>query len=574
MATFDPALMAAQLQTLADDFIATTGTPASLLKISGGGLEVSVAAGRVDADHPAPASPNNTYEIGSQTKMMVSAVMLQLAEAGLVDLSRPATDYLPPTETDGIANVGLASLTQLLAMRSGIPDYTTVQNEDGEPVLDQMLLTNPDQFIGVGESLDIVRGLDPLFPPGHGWDYSNTNYHLIGRVIEVVTGQPLGDVLEALIFEPLGMEDTFLNDHLINDPRLSAYYPIEGELLDVTEAPIDLFAEGGVISTLDDMVTFMEGLIGGEILSEDAMSAMASWDIPDVDAFSTYGLGLFYIHADGLGDLIGHSGGTYGTETSTFAHLQSGRILTMADTLADFQMLAIEELVDLANSWGEVNLADGPITIEGVSALEMRVRVSDGATHLELGAAKLILDAPTATLGSDALVFADGSELTFGTQSDDQVTATGTGAVLRGLGGDDILRGSSKTDRLIGNDGADTLVGKGGADLLSGGQGQDLLRGGVGADRLIGGAGDDLLFGGKGADVFVFGRRLDNGTTETDVIQDFDLSNDALCLAGEITALRETDAGVALTLEGADGDQVFLVDVTLGMIEQDGLTVL
>lgn len=257
-------------------------------------------------------------------------------------------------------------------MPSCIPGCTTVLDADRDRGLDQMPLSSPDQIIGVAESLDILPGQDAVFTPGTGWDYSNTNFTLSGRMIETVTDAALADVLSALIFAPLGMDHTFLDDLTRTDPRLSAYSPLADDVLDVTDALIDYFAEDGVISTLDDMVTFLGALIGGDLLSEDAM---ASWDIPDADswAFLTYGLGLFYLHAGDLVDLIGHTGGTFSTETATVAHLQPRRILSTADTLADSQSVGLGALATLASTRDAFDLAQGPITIQGVSAPDLRI---------------------------------------------------------------------------------------------------------------------------------------------------------------------------------------------------------
>lgn len=105
------------------------------------------------------------------------------------------------------------------------------------------------------------------------------------------------------------------------------------------------------------------------------MDPMASWDIPDADsgAFQTYGLGLFYLHAGDLVDLIDHTDGTFGTEIATVAHLQPWRILSTADTLADSQSVGPGALATLASTRDAFDLAQGPITIQGVSAPDLRI---------------------------------------------------------------------------------------------------------------------------------------------------------------------------------------------------------
>ena len=86
---------------------------------------------------PARGDAGQSFEVGSQTKMMTAVVILQLAAEGLIDLDAAAADYLPGSVTEGIPNAGTATVRQMLAMRSGIPNYTEAVDGNGDAALPQ-----------------------------------------------------------------------------------------------------------------------------------------------------------------------------------------------------------------------------------------------------------------------------------------------------------------------------------------------------------------------------------------------------------------------------------------------------
>ena len=142
---------------------------------------------------------------------------------------------------------------------------------------------------------------------------------------------------------------------------------------------------------------------------------------------------------------------------------------------------------------------------------------------------------------------------------------------LRGDEGANQLEGLRGRDLLIGRSGADVLIGGDGKDRLRGGEGNDVLEGGKRPDRLEGGAGRDLLTGGEGGDVFIFGGSGSDGHRDRDIITDFEAVADRLLLVDRsVVSVRETDTGVRLLLDGADGDAVDVLDWTKMQIDALG----
>ncbi len=237
MILFDPVAITQALQAGTEALRATVNAPATLLQVDRGPLAVAVATGVSDTATNTAAQATQTFEIGSQTKLMTAVAILQLVENGKINLDAPAATYLPAATIAGIANTDTVTVRQLLNMTSGIDNYTEVRDADGIPLFVKALLENPDQIFGPEQALDLARGLPALAAPGAEYIYTNTNYALLGQIIEAQTGSTFFDALQKGIFTPAGMADT-VRQLGTDDPRLSSYLEDQtGTLVDVTRAP-------------------------------------------------------------------------------------------------------------------------------------------------------------------------------------------------------------------------------------------------------------------------------------------------------------------------------------------------
>ena len=140
-----------------------------------------------------PVTTDDHFRIGSNTKTMTGTALLQLIDARSVALDDPVSRYRPDVPSGDTITVA-----QLLDMRSGLKSYTVLRsfNEamDDEP--DRAW--DPEELVAIGLAEPVS------FNPGTGWEYSNTNTVLAGLIVEQITGQPLAEVLNERIFEPLG----------------------------------------------------------------------------------------------------------------------------------------------------------------------------------------------------------------------------------------------------------------------------------------------------------------------------------------------------------------------------------
>ena len=148
-------------------------------------------------ERPPPADTH--FRIASVTKTMTAAVILQLAQEGKLSLDDPVSKYVPD-----VPNGDHITLAQLLEMRSGLYSFTDA------PELATSMDDDPTKVWTPQELLDIAFAQPPNFAPGAEYEYSNTNYVLLGLIVEQLDGQPLATVFEERLFEPLGMTDTLL----------------------------------------------------------------------------------------------------------------------------------------------------------------------------------------------------------------------------------------------------------------------------------------------------------------------------------------------------------------------------
>lgn len=598
MTTFSPSALTLSAQIAADTMTIEAGAPASVVSISDGTFFGSAASGVSALDGP-DARADQSFEIGSQTKMMTALVILQLADEGRIDLDQPLTAYVHPRLTTGVANADIATVRNALEMRTGLQNYTDIERPDGTSMSD-IIVANPDEVFGAEEVVAFLNGLPAAGQAGGAYAYSNTDYFYLSEVIETVTGQSLGAVFEGRIFEPLDMHDTYLNDFRNDPQKLSSYLGIDGDLFDVSDLLVDANGEGGVISTTADMTKFLQALLVDQTLaSPDNLTVMMDFETGGVDHRGfVFSRGLVSLEFEEVGTFIGFSGGTFGTDSATFLHVESGRIISTAITQSNLDATGAGAMIyaaDLANrdeAWAAD--ATGPLLVEGASAADLDFQSGDGEVTIFADDASITLDGSLSQLGSEAFHFADGSRLLIGSQGADVIKAAASGAavgadnqllgfgghdrlvghtgddlghggrgkdILIGRRGDDELNGGGGKDTLKGNAGDDTLNGDGGADRLIGGGHDDSLSGGGGRDMLIGGDGDDWMDGGRGADMFLFTRTSRDANADVDVIVDFKVGQDALMLRGRsVVETQEFEDRVELTLD-RDGDTIVLMGV-------------
>jgi D-alanyl-D-alanine carboxypeptidase len=173
-----PAVEATSTEQLVRQWQQRSGAPAVVVAIDTPQAPIRVYASGSPTPGGAPVSDDAPFRIASITKMLVATVTLQLVDEGTLELDVPAGVYLP-----GEPLVAEVTIRQLLHHTSGIPDYGIA------PGLGQQLLEQRDRTWNAQEVLDLVRDARREFSPGDSYSYSNTNYVLLGQIIEHITGR-------------------------------------------------------------------------------------------------------------------------------------------------------------------------------------------------------------------------------------------------------------------------------------------------------------------------------------------------------------------------------------------------
>lgn len=250
--------------------------------------------------------PSDRFRIGSITKTFTAVLVLQLVEEGFVDLDDSIEKWFP--DVPGASQITVRSL---LNHTSGLYNYT----EDPRVAADLSRVWNPQELIAIAED----HGL--LFTPGTQWSYSNTNYVLLGLLIERVTGFPYVIELRQRLLNPIGLSDTFLEGAedipggLVHGTLRSGY-----AYLDFSESlhPSVVWSAGGMVSNAADLLAFSEALFGGKLLGDDMLAEMTTpVALPD-GSDGIYGFGLVTVQTD-WGPYYWHNGKVNGY-TSYFGY--------------------------------------------------------------------------------------------------------------------------------------------------------------------------------------------------------------------------------------------------------------
>lgn len=231
-----------------------------------------------DFENKVPAKPESSYRLASITKTITAIAVLQLVEAGKIDLDAEVQTYVPyfPKKKWPV------TVRLLLGHLGGISHY---KNYDVEGHIKVHKNTK--------EALAIFQDFDLVAEPGTKYNYSSYGFNLLGAVIEGASGQSYGDYIKKHIFGPLGMENSRMDDpeDLISN-RVSGYRLIKGEVKNSEFVDVSSrFAGGGTRSTVVDLLTYAKGIIEGKLLKRQTWKLLFTSMATREGRFTGYGMG-------------------------------------------------------------------------------------------------------------------------------------------------------------------------------------------------------------------------------------------------------------------------------------------
>uniref|UniRef100_A0AAU2JPY9 Beta-lactamase family protein n=1 Tax=Streptomyces sp. NBC_00049 TaxID=2903617 RepID=A0AAU2JPY9_9ACTN len=289
--------------------------------------------GVADKKTGTPMKTDLHTRIGSVSKTFTITGVLQLVDQGKVGLDDPISRYV-----DGVPGGDAITIRQLADMRSGLFDYTQDQRWLAT------LRADPNRAYVPRQLLDIAFGHPPNFAPGAKWQYSNTNTILLGMLVEKVSGQTLSDYLQEHVFSPVKLNSTSLpTDAAIPDPHAHGYtdFTPDGTVTDATGwNPSWGWAAGAMVSTLDDLHTWVPALVDGRLLTEKTQAERLR-TLPTGIPGVSYGLGILKTNG-----WLGHNGDLPGYE-SIAAQLpaEKASLVVLVNSNVDYEGKNLSSLV-------------------------------------------------------------------------------------------------------------------------------------------------------------------------------------------------------------------------------------
>ena len=329
-ASAGPATVDRAVVQRAADAMAASGAQGVQIRITERGRSTLVRSGTADATGHRPVPPDGRFRIGSITKVFVATVVLQLAGEGRLDLDAPVSRFLPGLLPEG----DRITVRMLLQHTSGVPNYT-----DHLP-LGASTFPGPAAY-----DVERHRSHDPRelvalanrhprdFPPGQGWNYSNTGYVVLGLLVEQVTGKPWGRAVEERVIGPLRLEGTSVPGEraVLPPPHAHAYSRIGGQVVNVTRLnPSVASAAGEMVSTTADLDRFLVALLGGRLLAPAQLTEMQR----TLPASEGYGLRLMAVPTSCGVTAWGHGGGIEGYLSLALSTADTRRRLELSVTTA------------------------------------------------------------------------------------------------------------------------------------------------------------------------------------------------------------------------------------------------
>lgn len=339
-----------------DRLVSHTGFPGVVATVADADGRVrTYTAGTGDLATGEEVPADARVRIASNTKMFTATVVLQLVGEGKVDLDARVERYLPGVVRGPGGDGRRTTVRQLLQQTSGLPDYDSLVIEAGGS-----MSAVAHTYFEPHDLLDAALAEKRHFAPGTKWEYSNTNYVVLGLLVQRVTGRPVGEEITRRIIEPLDLRDTYWPR--VGEQRIRGSHP-HGYLAEEPGAPWEDitrmdpslgWAAGQLVSTPADLGAFMAALVGGELLEPAQLAQMRQTvRAPHFDARPgwRYGLGLASTELECGVVGWGHGGDIQGFETRNLV-TDDGRWAVVAVTAlpTSLDMLAdvsdtVEDLV-------------------------------------------------------------------------------------------------------------------------------------------------------------------------------------------------------------------------------------
>lgn len=270
-------------------------------------------AGYSDIENEIELTTSNVFLSGSIGKTYAATLVFQLVESGKIELSKNYIEYFPDLDwLTNLPNIYDITVDMLLQHTSGLPRYVL------KPEIWNALHENPNKVWTYEERLKVIFDDDPVHEAGKAWAYSDTNYILLGMLIEKVTGDAYYDLVRDIILKPSQLSNTYpSNKRLIKNlaqgySKLPPGFHVPNKTVVENEYYMNPQLEwtgGGMASTTEDLARWAKLYYEGKLVSKNSLHSITTPNPngKNVEGTSSYGMGSF-IYATKHGEAFGHTG--------------------------------------------------------------------------------------------------------------------------------------------------------------------------------------------------------------------------------------------------------------------------
>ncbi len=313
------------------------GPGAALAVVRDGAAPMVECTGLADVECRVPITPDTAFELGSASKTFTAVAVLLAAERGCLDLSSPVGAYLP-TWRNGVAG-RLVTVADLLRHTSGLHDY-----------LEAGPYQTPLDELRMASVLDRLPDWSHAASPGFAFHYSNTNYVVLARLLETVTGRPFAEYVAEYLVRPFGLCSTAVDpERQTPSVGVARGYHNRGfglpYVVPSTPCLCDTYGDGGMISTLNDLIRWQSLFWEGKILAEPSLRLMRSRGRLDSGDQFDYGMGLQVEEQERGETWCGH-GGSWTDATTLIGRYTNAR--TTIIVLSNEFMAPVERIAQRA----------------------------------------------------------------------------------------------------------------------------------------------------------------------------------------------------------------------------------
>ena len=288
--------------------------------------------GYADFGQNTPITKNTTFQLASTSKPFTAMGILYLRKQGKLKLTDSVQRFFPAFPYHGV------TIQNMLNHRSGLPKYLYFSSIYWEDM--HKLMSNQDVI-----DMMIQFRPDPIFPPNRRYNYTNTNYVILGAIIQKVTGMSLNDFFKKAFFEPLGMKHTY-----VYNPNTGQPYPNRSRTYDYRSREIENECFDGVVgdknvySTAEDLFKWSQALYPGHLFTEAELADAFTPYSNEYPGIKNYGLGWHLLCYPDSTKVVYHNGWWHGNTSSFYRFIGDSTTLIILSNRFNKKVYEVEPL--------------------------------------------------------------------------------------------------------------------------------------------------------------------------------------------------------------------------------------